>query len=126
MHYYFPGIVIGFILLMSAIVAPALFKTLGRESFGKVVRVIWPKFFLGLTAAGLACLTTLLLQEEAHKAHYAIAGGTTGFGLICYLIIPATNRATDSGDDARFKLLHKTSVFLTLAMLAGNIAFVCI
>ncbi len=42
---------------------------------------------------------------------------------ICYLIIPATNRASDIGDKKKFDLLHKVSVYSTVLMLVGNIAY---
>jgi len=43
--------------------------------------------------------------------------------LVCYAIIPATNRATDEGNQKLFNILHKTSVYLTVIMLLMNIAY---
>ena len=41
--------------------------------------------------------------------------------LICYLIIPATNNATDNKDEKKFKILHTVSVLLTLIILLSNL-----
>ena len=124
MHAYFPGMLVGIILLQTAIIAPTLNKLLDREQFGVVIRAIWPKFFIGLVVIGLVSAGVLLLADDASLAQYAIAGGTAGFALICYAIIPATNRATDTGNHARFKRLHQVSVSLTVLILLGNIAAV--
>ena len=57
MHYYFPGMIVGFILLQTAIVAPTLFKKLDIKDFGVVIRALWPKFFICLTAVSYTHLT---------------------------------------------------------------------
>lgn len=36
------------------------------------------------------------------------------------VLMPAINRATDSGDRSRFKTLHAVSVLITLAHIAGS------
>jgi hypothetical protein len=42
---------------------------------------------------------------------------------VCYVIIPATNRATDEDNKKLFNILHKMSVYLTVAMLLLNIGY---
>lgn len=121
MYSYFPGMLVGFILLQTAIVAPTLMKTLNRERFGTVIRALWPRFFLCLAVLGVGSLGTLLVLGEGSLAQYVIAGATVGCALVCYAIIPATNRATDTGNHARFQLLHRISVGMTVLMLLGNI-----
>ena len=123
MHYYFPGMIVGFILLQTAIIAPTLFKKLDIKDFGKVIRSLWPKFFLCLTVAGAATLATLYFHDDPDIIHYGIAGSTSLFAIICYAIIPATNRATDEGNKKLFNILHKVSVYLTVVMLLVNIGY---
>tara|TARA_B100000767_G_scaffold262326_1_gene274873 strand:+ start:1805 stop:2185 length:381 start_codon:yes stop_codon:yes gene_type:complete len=123
MHFYFPGMIVGFILLQTAIIAPTLFKKLDIKNFGTVIRSLWPKFFLCLSLAGAATLAALYSHDDPSNIHYAIAGLTTAFALICYAIIPATNRATDEGDKRMFNILHKLSVYLTVIMLLINIGY---
>ena len=120
---YFPGNIVGIILLQTSIVAPTLFKGLTIEDFGKVIRSLWPKFFLLLVVFGGATLTVLYLGGHGSVARYTIAGATTVFAIVCYVIIPATNRATDEGNQKLFNTLHRISVSLTVVMLLLNIAY---
>ena len=123
MHFYFPGMIVGIIILQTSIVAPTLFKKLEIDDFGKSIRALWPKFFILLSILGAATLATLHFGHNASTIEYAIAGATTASALLCYAIIPATNRATDEGNQKRFNLLHKTSVYLTVTVLLINIGF---
>tara|TARA_B100000212_G_C27085758_1_gene410075 strand:+ start:101 stop:481 length:381 start_codon:yes stop_codon:yes gene_type:complete len=123
MDLYFPGMIVGIIVLQTAIVAPTLFKNLDIKDFGKVIRALWPKFFVFLSVLGAATLVALFLEDAASTPRYVIAGMTTLFAVVCYAIIPATNRATDEGNQKLFNILHKTSVYLTVIMLLMNIAY---
>ena len=123
MHYYFPGMIVGIIIIQTSIVAPTLFKKLNIEDFGRAIRALWPKFFIMLAILGGASLVSLYFENDPTIPQYAISGSTTLFALICYAIIPATNRATDEGDQKKFNLLHKISVYLTVIMLFTNITF---
>ena len=123
MHYYFPGMIVGIIILQTSIVAPTLFKKLNIEDFGRAIRALWPKFFILLVILGGASLVTLYFEDNPTIPQYAISGSTTLFAVICYAIIPATNRATDEGNQKKFNLLHKISVYLTVIMLLTNIGF---
>ena len=123
MHYYFPGMIVGFILLQTAIVAPTLFKKLEIKDFVVVIRALWPKFFICLTVLGVASVIDLYFHENPNVIHYGIAGSTALLALTCYLIIPATNRATDEGNQKLFNILHKISVYLTVVILLANIGY---
>tara|TARA_Y100000768_G_scaffold354092_1_gene306854 strand:- start:97 stop:477 length:381 start_codon:yes stop_codon:yes gene_type:complete len=123
MHYYFPGMIVGIIILQTSIVAPTLFKKLNIEDFGRAIRTLWPKFFILLVILGGASLVALYFEDNPTIPQYAISGSTTLFAVICYAIIPATNRATDEGNQKKFNLLHKISVYLTVIMLLTNIGF---
>ncbi|MEC8191746.1 MAG: DUF4149 domain-containing protein [Myxococcota bacterium] len=122
MHHYFAGMSVGIIVLQTAIVAPSMVKTLSRDDFGRSIRTIWPKFFLLVAATGVGGLAALIASDSPPALQYGIAAATIVCPLICHAIIPATNRATDSGDDAAFKRLHLTSVLLTIAVLLANLA----
>ena len=120
MSIYFSGFSVGLILLQTAIVAPSLAKTLSREAFGVSIRVIWPKFFLLLAGSGLGSFTALLLAESPSSLLLGVAGATVLLPLLCYVLIPATNRATDTGNAALFKKLHLLSVLFTVVVLLAN------
>ncbi len=115
--------IVGIIILQTSIIAPTLFKKLNIEDFGRAIRALWPKFFMMLAILGGASLVSLYFENNPTLAQYAISGSTTLFALICYAIIPATNRATDEGNQKKFDILHKVSVYLTVIMLLANIGF---
>ena len=123
MHFYFPGMIVGIIILQTSIVAPTLFKKLEISDFGRAIRALWPKFFIMLTILGGITLAILHFGHDATLIEYSIAGATTLFAAVCYAISPATNRANDEGNQKKFNILHKTSVYLTVIMLLINIAF---
>ena len=50
--------------------------------------------------------------------------GSFLFMLICYYIVPVTNRAKDEGNDIAFKRLHTVSVVLTMLVLLSNFLWV--
>ena len=122
MHFYFPGAIVGVIILQVSIVAPTMFRTLEMEEFGLAIRKIWPKFFMLLTAVAVLGLVSMVITGDGNNIHLGIAGFTALSAGFCYAIIPATNRATDEGDKKKFDILHKLSVWLTVAMLLTNIA----
>ena len=123
MHYYIPGAIVGIIILQVSIIAPTLIKTLDIKDFGKAIRGIWPKFFVLVSFLGAAGLGIMYFSGDGGMNHMIISGFTFLAALICYLIIPATNRATDDGNKKKFNILHKLSVWLTVAILLANIAF---
>ncbi len=122
MYYYFAGMSVGIIILQTSIIAPSMVKTLSREDFGRSIRTIWPKFFLLVAATGVGGMAALFASATPTTMHFGTAACTALFPLACYAIIPATNRATDNGDDAAFKRLHIISVLLTIAVLVANLA----
>lgn len=122
MHFYLPGSIAGIIIFQVAIIAPVLFKTLDLETFGKVIRKIWPKFFILLSVLGLGSIAASYLETDSMYL-LSISIFTFIACFLCYAIIPATNRASDNGDKKRFNLLHKTSVYLTVAVLLLNIVY---
>jgi hypothetical protein len=100
-----------------------LFKKLDIKDFGVVIRALWPKFFICLTVLGVASVIDLYFHDNPNVIYYGIAGSTALFALTCYLIIPATNRATDEGNQKLFNILHKISVYLTVVILLANIGY---
>ena len=122
MHFYLPGSIAGIIIFQVAIIAPVMFKTLDIETFGKVIRKIWPKFFILLSILGLGSIAASYLETDSMYL-LSISIFTFVASLLCYAIIPATNRASDNGDKKRFNVLHKASVYLTVAVLLLNIVY---
>ncbi|HSE57407.1 MAG TPA: DUF4149 domain-containing protein [Nitrospiraceae bacterium] len=67
LHLLACGLLIGKVALLSFVVAPVLAKTLEPESFGKVVRQLFPAYYvLGMASAllGLAAVTCLSMLKR--------------------------------------------------------------
>ena len=126
MHFYVPGAIAGIIIFQVAIIAPTLSKKLATNEFGKVIRGLWPKFFIFIAALSAISLAIITFTGDGGIYHLAISGFTFLASSICYLIIPATNRAKDENNMKKFDLLHKLSVWLTITILLTNIAFLFI
>jgi len=123
MYNFFPGLIVGAIILQVAIIAPSMFRTLDMDNFGKAIRAIWPKFFAMIAVLGALSFIVVYLNGELSIYHSVIAMSSVILASICYAIIPATNRATDNGDHKTFKILHRISVSFTIILLIINIAF---
>ena len=123
MYNFFPGLIVGAIVLQVAIVAPSMFRTLDMENFGKAIRAIWPKFFAMVAVLGVLSFAVVYINGELSIFHSVIAISSVILASICYAIIPATNRATDNGDHKTFKILHRISVSFTIILLVLNVAF---
>ena len=94
MYNFFPGLIVGAIILQVAIVAPSMFRTLNMDDFGKAIRAIWPKFFAMIAVLGVFSFTVVYLDGDLSFYHSIIAISSVVLASICYAIIPATNRAT--------------------------------
>ena len=92
MTLYFPGMIVGAILLQTIVFAPTLFNTLNEKSSAKLIRAISPKFFLAISVLG-ACSLLVPLQSGATLWQIGIALISILFPLICRAMIPRTNRA---------------------------------
>jgi len=116
----FHGIIVGIIIFQTSVIAPSVFKTINSEETSKFLRIIFPKFFILIFALGAMSLTAELLYEK-NISTISISVLTVLMALLCYIIIPSTNSATDEGDKKKFKKLHSISVFTTLGILLLNI-----
>jgi len=126
MHFYVPGAIAGIIIFQVAIIAPTLSKKLAANEFAKVIRGLWPKFFIFVAALSATSLAIMAFTGDGGNYHLAISGFTFLASSICYLIIPATNRAKDENNMKKFDMLHKLSVWLTITILLSNIVFLFI
>ena len=90
MHFYVPGAIAGIIIFQVAIIAPTLSKKLAANEFGKVIRGLWPKFFIFIAVLSATSLAIMALTGDGGNYHLAISGFTFLASSICYLIIPAT------------------------------------
>ncbi len=123
------GAWLGAIVFQSALVAPAVFGELDQAAARRILRRLFPRFFmLGLGLIGLA-LGAVALGPLAtgvrSTAALTLATMLLAIGLALALV-PGINAASDAGNAARFRVLHGLSVLLTLATLAGAIVVIFI
>tara|TARA_B100000575_G_C22503043_1_gene329219 strand:+ start:107 stop:508 length:402 start_codon:yes stop_codon:yes gene_type:complete len=108
------GVIIGIVLFQTSLSAPIVFKFLEPNQSKIYIRKIFPKIFTFIFLLGIAFLALSFLSNHATAIQKTIGLITVSFSLICYLMIPATNKSRDEGNNKKFKLLHRLSVILTM------------
>ena len=116
------GLICGVIIFQTAIIAPSIFKVLSLDNAGPFLRLIFPKLFMFIAMLSLIGLVLSLISSNA--LGLIVFFGSFLFMLICYYIVPVTNRARDEGNDIAFKRLHTVSVVLTMLVLLSNFLWV--
>ena len=114
------GCVIGIIIFQTAVTAPAVFTVLSGQDASLFLRKIFPLFFLLIAFLSAANAIIAIYNDQAELTPLPLA--SVILALLAYVLIPITNRSRDNGDESRFKLLHRISVFLTLVILGCNVA----
>ena len=117
------GIICGIILFQSSIIAPTVFRVLDLEDAGAFLRKVFPRFFMLIMACSLLMLVLVVLTDGSDKSRFMLPVANLVFSGVSYLVIPATNRAKDDGEEKKFKALHSLTVALTLSMLILNISW---
>ena len=143
LHGLAAAILVGKVVLLSFVVAPALAKQLAPEHFGKVVRQLFPAYYLlgmGAAAGGLVSVTALLVVRGASPGLSA-AGG---IWLIIFLaeaycrspLTPQSNAMRDQLKEqesrgsvdpvlkASWERLHQRSLYLNSLVLLGGLCLV--
>ena len=117
------GIIIGIIFFQTALAAPIVFNNLNKEQSRIYIRNIFPKIFKTNMILSLVFLVLNFIFLTNETSTF-IGSITFILSLICLLLIPATNYATDSGDKKKFKILHSASVIMTVVVLIINILWI--
>ena len=116
------GLICGVILFQTSIIAPSIFKVLSPDNAGPFLRTIFPKLFMFV--AMLSIVGFVLSFISSNTTGLIVFFGSLLFMLICYYIVPMTNRARDAGNDNAFKRLHTVSVVLTMIVLLSNLLWI--
>ena len=117
------GIISGVILFQSSIIAPTVFRALDLEDAGAFLRNVFPRFFMLIMAFSVLMLILVALSDSSDKSRFMLPVANLVFSGVSYLVIPATNRAKDDGEEKKFKALHSLTVALTLLTLILNISW---
>ena len=120
-HLLLSGMVVGLIFFQTALSAPIVFKYLSKDQSSIYIRKIFPKLFIVISIIGGLCIAIDLLDDMLIQKALIASVVTFILPIICYLIVPATNKATDIGNNVKFKQLHTLSVLLIVVVFFTNI-----
>lgn len=98
--------------------AAFLFTALPAPSAGATLRRAFPLFYLFVMAT--ASLATLLWWSHDFAAAVVMAAIAMTTVPLRQVLMPAINRATDSGQRSRFKWLHSISVLMTVGHISAT------
>lgn len=93
--------------------AAFLFRALPAPTAGATLRLAFPWFYLFVVATSAVAAMLWWSHDAMAAAVLAVVALTTI--PVRQLLMPAINRATDSGDRLRFKWLHGASVIAALS-----------
>ena len=117
----FCGLISGFIIFQSAIVAPTIFLTLPENQAGPFLRSLFPKLFkLCATLMGLNALIAIYFNDLLPACGFILGVFLMFF---CLLLVPKINNARDQRNESAFKRLHLITVLSTLIVLFINLWF---
>ena len=98
--------------------AAFLFSALPPQTAGATLRAAFPWFYRFVTVTAAA--SGLLWWQFSESAALLMAVITVTTVLTWKVLMPAINRATDTGLKARFKWLHAASVVVTLTHIGAS------
>ena len=97
--------------------AAFLFTALPAETAGKALRRAFPWFYLFVIVTALTASALLWSHDPLAAVVMALVAVTTVPAR--QMLMPAINRATDTGQRQRFRWLHGLSVVITLGHIAA-------
>jgi uncharacterized membrane protein len=124
---------VGSILFFSFVVAPIIFQVLSAESAARFVRALFPRYYAWGAISGAIALPSYLgvpLSFDEYRGPTVAVQSLaiiTGILIMLYAgnsLTPAINAARDAGaaGEARFRRLHRRSVWLNAVALLLGIA----
>ena len=117
-------IIFGIILLQISVIAPNVFKYLNQNQTRDLLRAVSPKLFLYILLPASLSLVVSILDNVKFEIQTITALLTVVLSILCYIIIPSTNKAKDKNNQKRFKFLHNLSVTSTVIIFLTNLSLV--
>ena len=110
---------LGALLFGAGGVAPLVVRTLGEEAAGPLLRAYWPRFHgfaVGVGTLIMLCIAVGSVFSAVPSLYSLLVVMLCALMTACFLIgwrlIPAINRARDTGAAEEFARLHKLDVML--------------
>lgn len=107
------ALLFGGMILYSFGFAAFVFSALPMETAGPTIRRAFPHFYVFVIVT--STVAALLVWSSAVSLSIGLAAVAVTGLLARQVLMPAINRATDTGAKARFRWLHGLSVLITLA-----------
>ena len=98
--------------------AAFVFSALPPDLSGNTIRQAFPHFYIFVLATSAISATLLYFLDPVAAAVMVIISVTTI--PTRQILMPAINKASDSGARRKFKILHSLSVFITLSQIIGS------
>lgn len=107
------ALLFGGMLLFSFGFAAFVFSALPADQAGSTIRRAFPHFYIFVLVTSVIAAALLWSKDDVSAILLAVIAITTI--PTRQFLMPAINRATDSGAKALFDKLHKLSVFITIS-----------
>ena len=98
--------------------AAFVFSALPPDLSGNTIRQAFPHFYIFVLATSAISATLLYFLDPVAAAVMVIISVTTI--PTRQILMPAINKASDSGARRKFKILHSLSVLITLSQIIGS------
>ena len=98
--------------------AAFIFSALPPDLSGNTIRQAFPHFYIFVLATSAISATLLYFLDPVAAAVMVIIAVTTI--PTRQILMPAINKASDSGARRKFKILHSLSVLITLSQIIGS------
>ena len=125
MFKYFPliisSIISSIILFQTFFVAPSINKRVDNKQASRLLRYVWPKFFLLISFFSIVSIIVIHaynIKIEFSKLLYTLS---FVFMLSSYLVTPLINKAKDNSQMRLWSILHISTISLTLLTLLMNL-----
>ena len=125
MFKYFPliisSIISSIILFQTFFVAPSINKLVDNKQASRLLRYVWPKFFLLISFFSIVSIIVIHahnIKIEFSKLLYTLS---FVFMLSSYLVTPLINKAKDNSQMRLWSILHISTISLTLLTLLMNL-----
>ncbi len=110
---------IGSIVFFSFVVAPTVHAVLERPDAARLMRTMFPRYYLFGIICGLVALVSALLTANDLKLTVPLVIACVLSAYARQVLTPALDQARSASDDERFASLHVQSVRLNLIALAA-------
>ena len=122
---YFPliisSIISSIILFQSFFIAPSINKLIDNKESSKLLRYVWPKFFLLISFFSMVSIIVIHINNIKIQSSKLLYTLSFAFMLSCYLVTPLINKAKDNSQMRLWNMLHISTISLTLLTLIMNL-----